>query len=378
VRILVVNYEYPPLGGGGGMLTQTLVTELAADHDVTVITSRGPGTLSDSYEAGARILRVPVLGRSELPRASLPSLVSFGPAARRAGARLLSGRRFDVVHAFFAVPSGPAGAALARRARAPFVLTLVGADVYDPTRSISPERFAPLRRVVRRVVEAAACVTAISTDIASRAEAITARSGIEVIPCGIPQVPLPQRRRPAGGEVIFLTIARLVRRKALDAVVRSVPEGAHVVVIGDGPERRALEGAALPGRVTFTGPLGDPDKTRHLVNADAFVLASLHEGFGLVYLEAMRAGLPVIAGTTGGQTDFLRDGENALLVGAGDAAGIHDAMRRLASDDALRARLGAAGRTTAARFTARSMAQAYEAVYARVRPESPAPEVAGG
>lgn len=366
MRVIVVNYEYPPLGGGGGMLTRTLVAELTADHDVTVLTSRGPGLRGQAYEDGARIIRVPVLGRNELPRASLPSLLSFGPAVRRAGARELEGRRFDVVHSFFAVPSAPAGVALARRAGAPHVLTVIGGDVYDPTRSLSPDRFAPLRRVVRRVVEASAAVTAISTDVAERARRLTERADIEVVHPGIPEVDLPPRLRPEGGELIFVTVARLVRRKALDAVVRAVPEGARLLVIGDGPERDTLQRAALPGCVTFLGPLGGPEKMRHLVNADAFVLVSLHEGFGLVYLEAMRAGLPVVAGTSGGQVDFLRDGENALLTRPGDVAEIREAMSALVRDTSLRTRLGEAGRATAARFTARRMAEAYEAIYERV------------
>ncbi|MGH2830131.1 MAG: glycosyltransferase family 4 protein [Actinomycetota bacterium] len=362
MRILIVNYEYPPLGGGGGVLTQTLVRELATRHEVTVLTSKAPGLLPESYEDGARIVRVPVVRRTERERASMASLLSFAPAARRAGARILAAGEFDLVHTFFAVPSGPAGTALARRAGLPHVLTLVGGDVYDPTRAISPERFAPMRAMVRRVVAASTAVTAISTDLASRAVALTGRSDIEVVACAAPPLAFPPRRRQRNGACVFVTVARLVRRKALGAIVRSVPDGARLVVVGDGPERPTLERAAAPGRVEFVGALDDANKLQALADADAFVLASLHEAFGIVYLEAMQAGLPVIAGSIGGQTDFLTQ-DNAVLVPPGDALRIEEAMRALASDPARRRSMGESARATAAAYTPPAMADAYERVY---------------
>src|SRR5207245_1930457 len=149
---------------------------------------------------GAHIVRVPVLGRRDLARASLPSLLSFLPAARRAGARLLDGSAPPgVVHSFFAVPSGPAGAWLARRAGAPHTLTLTGGDVYDPSRSLSPDRFPLLRRAVSRVVRDADAVTAVSRDIARRAERLTGRADIEVVPNVVEPPVLPEPDRGALG-----------------------------------------------------------------------------------------------------------------------------------------------------------------------------------
>lgn len=359
MRILIVNYEYPPLGGGGGVLTRTLVRELAREHDVTVLTSRGPGLRPESYEDGARIVRVSVVRRTEMERASMASLVSFGPSARRAGARLIDGRSFDLVHTFFAVPSGPAGIALARRAGIPHVLTLCGADIYDPTRPLSPERFAPVRATVRRVVQSSSKVVAISRDLADRATALTGRDDIDIVGIGVEPAPVPPRTRAADGVTRFVTVARLVRRKALGAVVRSVPDGCHLVVVGDGPERATLERAATPGRVTFAGALNDDAKRQALADADAFVLASLHEAFGIVYLEAMQAGLPVIAGRVGGQTDFLEDGVNAFLVPPGDPVRLAEAMRAMAADPARRTRMGTQAAATAARYTPAWMASEY-------------------
>lgn len=375
MRILLVNYEYPPLGGGGGVLTRTLAVELARRHSVTVLTSRGADLPAESFDDGVHVVRVPVIGRRQLARASTASLLSFVPAARRAGRRLVAGASFDVVHSFFAVPSGPAGAAIAARADAPHVLTVIGADIFDPSR-LSPDRFPPLGAAVRRVVRDADAVTAISTDIAGRATALTGRDDISVVACAVeaPAIPPPDRDALGWkkGEVVVLTIARLVARKGLETLISAVGRADAPVlleVVGDGPERARLEalaGSEAPDRVRFAGPTDEDGKALRLASADAFALVSAHEGFGLVYLEAMNAGLPIVAGDVGGQTDFLRDGENALLVPPGDVAACAAALRRLAEDEALRRSLAGNARTTAAAYTPGRMADGYVEVYRAV------------
>ena len=373
MRILLVNYEYPPLGGGGGVLTRTLAVELARRHSVTVLTSRGADLPAESFDDGVQVVRVPVVGRRELARASTASLLSFVPAARLAGRRLVAGAGFDVVHSFFAVPTGPAGAAIARRASVPHVLSVIGADVFDPSR-LSPDRFRPLRAVVTRAVRSADAVTAISSDIAQRAKTLTGRSDISVVACAVEPPAIPPRDRSslgwAPGDVVVLTIARLVGRKGMKTLIAATGRAGNQVrleIVGDGPERARLEtiaAAEAPGRVTFAGPVDAAGKALRLASADAFALVSAHEGFGLVYLEAMHAGLPVIAGDLGGQTDFLHDGRNALLVPPGDVAATAAALERIARDDRLRAALADEARATAAAYTPGRMAEQYLDVYA--------------
>jgi glycosyltransferase involved in cell wall biosynthesis len=377
MRILVVNYEYPPLGGGGGVLSRILVAELARNHEVTVLTSRGPGLPAESFDDGAHVIRVPVIGRRDLATASMPSLMSFVPSARRAGRALVARSPLDMVHTFFAVPSGPAGAAIAKRAGVPHVLTVIGADVYDPTRAVSPGQFGPLSSAVGRIVRGATGVTAISRDIAQRAKRLSGRHDISVVSCAIPRPALPRADRAAlgrqPGDFVVVTIARLVARKGIDVLIHAVGRAGPPVrleVVGDGPQRERLEALAAdvaPGRVTFAGGLASNEKGLRLVSADAFALVSQHEGFGLVYLEAMHAGLPIVAGDEGGQTDFLRDGHNALLVRPGDASGLAAALRRLAADRELRSRLGNAGRRSVESMTPATMAAGYLDAYDRAR-----------
>ena len=131
MRILVCNYEYPPLGGGGGVFTAALAEELARRHEVTVLTSQGLGLPAEETVKGVRVVRVPVFLRRRQAVANLPSLAAYVLMGVPAGKRLLRERAFDVINTHFALPTGPVGDALSRWGRVPNVLTLVGGDVYD-------------------------------------------------------------------------------------------------------------------------------------------------------------------------------------------------------------------------------------------------------
>jgi phosphatidylinositol alpha 1,6-mannosyltransferase len=154
---------------------------------------------------------------------------------------------------------------------------------------------------------------------------------------------------------VLLHVGRLAAEKGvhriLDAfrVARALlpAESVHLVIAGGGPDESALRRAAPPD-VTFLGVLDHKCALPQLyASADAFVFASLTETLGLVVLEAMASGLPVIATPAGGVADHLRDGENGLEFPADDVDGMAHAMVRLAMDHKLRDKLGRGARRTA-------------------------------
>ncbi len=328
----------------------------------------------DAIEDGVRVVRVPVVGRSEKQRASPISLATFPPSARIRGFPLLKGFRPDVVHTFFAIPSGPAGMYAARYYRVPHVLTVIGADVHDPSRRFSPDRFAPLRAVTRRIIRSADAVVAISSDIASRADALSGRGDIEVIGCGVEPRPMPERDRAALGwsedDFVVVTTARLVPRKAIDVLIeamRAAPAHARLEVVGDGPERARLEVLAKQTgrRITFAGDIDDGARDLRLASADVFCQPSMHEGFGIAIVEAMAFGLPVIATDSGGPRDFVRTGENGFLVQPGAVGELGRRLAELASSADLRRRLGANAKRDSEGLSSEAMTASYRRVYER-------------
>lgn len=160
--------------------------------------------------------------------------------------------------------------------------------------------------------------------------------------------------------ISLLSVGRLARTERdkgiLDvlAALAGLPEQLPVryVIVGDGDDRSFIESRArelaLADRVVFRGALSDADLWSAYEQADVFVLPSAKEGFGIVFLEAMHFGLPVIAAREKGALDVVREGENGFLVEFGDVPALRQRLIDLSSDPRLRTRLGAAGRALVA------------------------------
>jgi glycosyltransferase involved in cell wall biosynthesis len=168
-------------------------------------------------------------------------------------------------------------------------------------------------------------------------------------------------------------IAALEDRKGhavlLDAIARLADVRLRVLCAGGGSRAAALaarrDALGLGDRVVFLGPLDDVAGL--LAAADVAVMPSLHEGLGVAALEAMAAGVPVVASRVGGLPELVGADAAGVLVPPGDAAALAAALRRLAADRGAARALGTAGRArVGARFTMAGMAAATLALYRRL------------
>lgn len=203
---------------------------------------------------------------------------------------------------------------------------------------------------------------------------------IDVVPMGAPIEDLPIAAPARGGPVRFIAVARMIPYKGLDrtiaafAQMRGTHQDSELHLVGDGPQRAALERQAAPlGKaVVFHGSRPSVDTLALIAGSDVLVHHALDhpggpEAFGVVITEAMARGLPVVGTRCGGLPDQIVDGETGLLVDQNDVDGMAAAMARLADDPDLRAAMGQAGRARAVEmFDAHVLARRAEEVLLEV------------
>jgi glycogen(starch) synthase len=186
-----------------------------------------------------------------------------------------------------------------------------------------------------------------------------------------------RRARPAShARPYILAIGRHVPQKGFDvlidayaAVLRAKPDAPDLVIAGDGPQRADLEkqvaDLGLAERIEFPGRCDRPTTASLFRGCDVFVLPSRHEPQGIVCLEAMAAGKPVVATRVGGVPEVVRDGECGMLVDPDDSGALATSIGAVLSDDELRRRVGAAAYDRADLFDWSQIGGAYDALYTK-------------
>ena len=377
MRILFCNYEYPPLGGGGGVINKLVAEELAKQHEVSVLTSQGMGLSDEEIVKGVHIRRVPVYFRSKHAAANMPSMLAYLPSGYAQGRQLLDSRTFDVINTHFVVPTGPVGDWLSKYASIPNVLSVHGGDLYDPSKWTSPHRHGFLRRLVKKLLRRADIVVGQSSNtIQNVYEFYDQEIQCECIPLGIVR-PTDHTEAPRSrynlkkDDVVLTTVGRLVARKAVDQLINVVKKLAnrkvHLMIMGSGPQesvlRKLVSDQNLSNQIHFLGPVEEQEKFEVLRMADIYVSTSQHEGFGIVYLEGMACELPVICYDYGGQTDFLTNGETGFLVSLNDTESFVESCRKLVENPKMRNLMAKRNIEVVEQYYIENCAARYESVF---------------
>jgi phosphatidylinositol alpha-1,6-mannosyltransferase len=349
-RLLVLTPDFPPARGGIQALTAGLVDAIER-FDVRVVALRSPGFESYDAASGASLRRVAAPAQLGAAR-NLPL---------NAAAAVEALRYRPAVTLSMHIVTSPAAAAISALLGAPYVQYFHANEIARRPRLSA---FAARRAAVT------IAVSSYTASLLRAAGAVPRR--LELIPPGVDIPDEPAASAVVGREdaerPTLLTIGRLagsykghdVLLRALPSIREQVPDVVWVV-IGDGPERRELEGrahaAGLAGNVRFLGAVSDAERDAWLVRADVFAMPSrlpggglAGEGFGIAYMEAAAHGTPVVAGAVGGALDAVADGETGLLVDPLDADAVAGAIVRLLLDRELAARLGSAAAERARSF----------------------------
>jgi glycosyltransferase involved in cell wall biosynthesis len=347
--------------GGAQTYVASLLPALADRFDV-VVAAHGPGPLVDAA-AVSRIRFVPLvhLRRRVSPWRDLVALVEL--------VRLLRRERPDIVHANSS-KAGVLGRLAALLAGVPIRIFTVHGWAFSAHSGLSSRLYRWADRLVRPLTTTTICVA--ESERSSGLGAATCDPARTLVIPNAVDVAAAPRSTHAGDPPRIVAVGRLQRPKDFVTLVRAlqgVPAGTfEMVLVGEGPDRRRVEqeivGLGLADRVHLYGECHDVRDL--LAGSDVFVLSSNSEGMPLSVLEAMAAGLPVVASRVGGVPELVADGVTGILVAPGDEEELTAALRRLLDDPALRRRLGDAGRRRAKEhFDLDSFWRAHVALYSR-------------
>lgn len=348
MRILIINYEYPPLGGGAGKASAALAREMTDQgHTVHVLTTRYGNLPHQELIDEYTVVRINAL-RRHIDRSNPVEMLLFLLLVIPASMRLSYQKRPDYTIAFFTIPSGPAAHILQLVYGIPYVISLRGLDV--PGYRVGKAAhlyYLLLRGVTRFLWQHAAGVVANSPGLRELALKTAPQQKVDVIPNGI-DLRKQTLKKTHHESLQILFVGRLVRQKGIDyllnalALLDDVPY--HLTLVGDGSARPALEQQAeqlgLVDSVTFTGWLPRNEVHEYYDQADIFTMPSHREGMSNAVLEAMAVGLPIVATAVSGNKELVKSGENGMLVPPADAAALAEALKILLNESVLRSHMG--------------------------------------
>jgi glycosyltransferase involved in cell wall biosynthesis len=323
--------------GGASIHVRDMARDMRERGHETTVLLGGAGPVSDQLEAAGDIyLSLRWLRRQMNPFRDALALAEL--------IRVLRRLRPDVVSAHTA-KAGILGRAACRLLGIPVIYTPHGWPAGDRMPPAVRALFAGVERVAARWCGAIICVCEYEKRLAL-AMRIATSAKLEVIHNGVGDISLERRARPGATPVRLCSVARFDKpkdhRTLLQAMALLREHPWELDLVGDGPRqarmRRLAAHLGLSRRVHFHGYLADPSSV--LSQAGIFVLASRSEAFPRSILEAMRAGLPVVASDVGGVSEAVTHGANGLLVPAGDPPALASALSTLLQDPHLRQRMG--------------------------------------
>lgn len=353
MRTLLINHEFPPVGGGASVACEYIVKYLMREGDEAVVLTSAFYNLPQQEKKGNCIIRRIFANRKEAHTGRVIEYILF----------IINGFIFlrnetknikpEIVYAFFTVPAGILALFIKKRYNIPYCLFLRG-SVDLP--GFYPGRFGFLNKLALPIIKYvwinADKVIANSQSLRELAYNNFIKRKIYVIPNGVDtNVFHPTKRIKNNKFIKIISIGRLSRQKGIDYMLEAISmirsdyiRPFILEIVGDGPEKNKLikkcSRFKISDRVIFSGWSKREDIASKYQNADIFITVSLIEGMPNTLLEAMSCGLPVIASDIPAHKELIINNKNGLLFPVKNAYSLSEAVRILINDDILRMKMG--------------------------------------
>ena len=355
LRILVISYEYPPVGGGGSDVCHHIARGLAQKgHCVRVLTAHCGDLPFFERVDGYDVRRIRCF-RRRAGGCSIPEMFAFVGLACLHGVVECLRFKPDLLHVHHAMPDGPAGYLLGLISRKPYVITAHGCDVPGMLPSLDAF-FRRIESVGKLVWRKAAANVVVADHLLDLARRSYPDARIVYIPNGVDTEAFrPASVRPCNSEVRIVYAGRFHHEKNVAMLIRAVPDilalatrPFRVYLYGSGQEGEELVRLAselnVASRVEFPGWVERGKIVAAFQQGDIFCLPSLLEGMPIACIQAMACGLPVVATDTPGARIEVVDGRTGYLVPVNDTKALAQALAALIDSPEKRAAFGAAGR----------------------------------
>jgi len=361
MNILMLNYEYPPLGGGGAPAARDLAAELVSQgNKVDVVTMSFKTLKRRELDAGVTVYRVPSIRRHQ-SRSGVLEMASYLISSIIFAARLVKRERYDIIHTHFIFPTGLVSAVLKSFTGLPVLITAHGSDVPG----YNPDRFRLLHLLLKPfwllVANSADLITTPSSFLKTLVEK-NLRSKVMVIPNGFKPPYFDEDKK--GKKILVAT--RLFKRKGVQYLIgalKRIETDWEVNIAGDGPYLPVLKKMASSAgcRVNFLGFVKGERLKNLYETSSIFVFPSVREDFPMVLLEAMSAGCAILTTEAAGIPEVV--GEAALKVACADENQIAGALQRMLADKSLRRALGEEAKERVKEFEIGIIARRFFSLY---------------
>lgn len=373
----MINNEYPPLGGGTATINQLVLQELAKDRDIItdLITSSGTSaSLEERIGDRSRIFRLPVK-RNHIHHASNYELIRFAVSALQFGNTLLKKTKYDLIFAWASVPAGVVAYWLSYFYKIPYIVRVSGPDIPGFERRY--RHIYPLLLPILKRVWKAARTNIVKCDAEEKLlRQSFASCSISLVRNGIDVSMFKEAPDQPSIPLRIVSVGRLIERKRhyllMEAVQLLCQRGVEVRLnlIGDGDDRSKLEKIArslnLEGKIVFSGYVPREDLPKILSHHHLYATCSEAEGMSVATLEALAAGLPILATASGGMEMLVRDGVNGYLLEESSPQLLADKIEYLTKHLSLLEVMGKESKKLSQIFSASQLAQDLKATCQRV------------
>lgn len=374
IRVLALNYEYPPIGGGGGNAHQHILKQFAqfGELDITLITTTPQDeTYTEEYGSNVRIQYLPIQKQS-LHYWKRGEVIRYLWSHHQFLKQHLKENTYDLCHVFFGFPTGLL--AYLHRKQLPYIVSVRGSDVPGYNKRFALD-YIILRPLLNRIYRNAKAVVANSQQFAALFDTQFPELKAEVITNGIDTEAFQPLAREPSKTIKIITSARLIPRKGIDVLIKACQQLSkneiqyELLIAGEGPEEEPLKRLCHKLRVSpyvkFLGRIERNAMQKLLPQCDIFVLPSYAEGMSNAALEALACGLPLILTNTGGTAELIK--KNGYIIPAGDDLVLADKLMELCEDSALRLQMGIESRKHAMLFSWQNIAKQYDDLYHQIR-----------